>query len=325
MSKFYKNTYKTMKKIKKQITENLIMVRPEHFDFNYETAENNHFQKKEKKLSKERILKNAKDEFDNLYNKLIKNKINVNVFNDRKKVRTTDSVFPNNWISLHQDGSVYVYPMFSENRRKERRFDIIEKLKKQFEIKRVIDLSYFEKESVFLEGTGSMILDRQNKICYAALSDRTNLIALNNFCNRALYNPVTFKSYQKVEEKKNLIYHTNVMMCIADKYAIVCLETIHDTKERKKLISSLEKTNKEIIEISEKQCNNFAGNMLQVLNRNDQKFLIMSSTAYKSLNTFQIKKILSFNKVIHSNLEQIEKLGGGSARCMIAENFLQKK
>ena len=215
--------------------------------------------------------------------------------------------------------------MFSENRRKERRFDIIEKLKKQFEIKRVIDLSYFEKESVFLEGTGSMILDRQNKICYAALSDRTNLIALNDFCNRALYNPVTFKSYQKVKGKINLIYHTNVMMCIADQYAIVCLDTIHNTKEREVLISSLEKTNKEIIEISEKQCNSFAGNMLQVSNKNDQKFLVMSSSAYKCLNTFQIKKILSYNKVIHSNLEQIEKLGGGSARCMIAENFLQKK
>ena len=314
-----------IKKIKKQITPYLIMVRPEHFDFNYETAENNHFQTEEKKLSKKKILKNAKNEFDNLYNKLIKNKISVNVFNDRKKVRTTDSVFPNNWISLHQDGSVYLYPMFSENRRKERRFDIIEKLKKQFEIKRVIDLSYFEKESVFLEGTGSMILDRQNKICYAALSDRTNLIALNDFCNRALYNPVTFKSYQKVKGKINLIYHTNVMMCIADQYAIVCLDTIHNTKEREVLISSLEKTNKEIIEISEKQCNSFAGNMLQVSNKNDQKFLVMSSSAYKCLNTFQIKKILSYNKVIHSNLEQIEKLGGGSARCMIAENFLQKK
>ena len=314
-----------MKKIKKQITKNLIMVRPEHFDFNYETAENNHFQKEEKKLSKEKILKNAKNEFDNLYKKLIKNKINVDVFNDRKKVRTTDSVFPNNWISLHQDGSVYVYPMFSENRRKERRFDIIEKLKKQFIIRRVIDLSYFEKESVFLEGTGSMILDRQNKICYSSISDRTNLIALNDFCNRALYNPVTFKSYQKVEGKINLIYHTNVMMCIADQYAIVCLDSIHNTKEREVLISSLEKTNKEIIEISEKQCNSFAGNMLQVSNRNDQKFLVMSSSAYKCLNTFQIKKILSYNKVIHSNLEQIEKLGGGSARCMIAENFLQKK
>ena len=314
-----------MKKIKKQITKNIVMVRPEHFDFNYETVENNHFQKEEKKLSKEKIIKNAKNEFDNLYNKLIKNKINVDVFNDRKKVKTTDSVFPNNWISLHQDGSVYIYPMFSENRRKERRFDIIKKLKKQFEVKRVIDLSYFEKESVFLEGTGSMILDRQNKICYASLSDRTNLIALNNFCNRALYNPVTFKSYQKQEGKINLIYHTNVMMCIADEYAIVCLDTIHNTKEREIVISSLKKTNKEIIEISEKQCNSFAGNMLQVSNTNDQKFLVMSSSAYNCLNTFQVKKILNYNKVIHSNLEQIEKLGGGSARCMIAENFLQKK
>ena len=301
----------------------ILMISPDKFRNNEHTLLDNVFQSK--KTNQNQIEHLAIKEFNRLRELISNSGIEVFSFDDDSKFDTPDAVFPNNWISLHQDGSVYVYPMFSENRRKERRFDIIEKLKKQFEIKRVIDLSYFEKESVFLEGTGSMILDRQNKICYAALSDRTNLIALNDFCNRALYNPVTFKSYQKVEGKINLIYHTNVMMCIADQYAIVCLETIHDKKEREVLISSLEKTDKEIIEISEKQCNSFAGNMLQVSNRNDQKFLVMSSSAYRCLNTFQIKKILSYNKVIHSNLEQIEKLGGGSARCMIAENFLQKK
>ena len=301
----------------------ILMISPDKFRNNEHTLLDNVFQSK--KTNQNQIEHLAIKEFNRLRELISNSGIEVFSFDDDSKFDTPDAVFPNNWISLHQDGSVYVYPMFSENRRKERRFDIIEKLKKQFEIKRVIDLSYFEKESVFLEGTGSMILDRENKICYAALSDRTNLIALNDFCNRALYNPVTFKSYQKVEGKINLIYHTNVMMCIADQYAIVCLETIHDKKEREILISSLEKTNKEIIEISEKQCNSFAGNMLQVSNRNDQKFLVMSSSAYRCLNPFQIKKILTYNKVIHSNLEQIEKLGGGSARCMIAENFLQKK
>ena len=153
----------------------------------------------------------------------------------------------------------------------------------------------------------------------------TGVIGIGWIIRCLAHNKIVYAFDKDLKLKKNLIYHTNVMMCIADNYAIVCLETIHDKKEREVLISSLEKTNKEIIEISEKQCNSFAGNMLQVSNRNDQKFLIMSSSAYRCLNTFQIKKILSYNKVIHSNLEQIEKLGGGSARCMIAENFLQKK
>jgi len=314
-----------IQKIKKQITSSLIMVRPRHFNFNLETAKNNHFQKEEKILSDEKILRKAIKEFDNLVDKLLKNKINVTVIDDREDVKTTDSVFPNNWISFHQNGLVFIYPMFSENRRKEKRLDILEKLNEDYEIKKVIDFSSYEDKSVFLEGTGSMILDRQHKICYASISERTNKIALKDFCEKASYKPIIFKSYQKVGDNKKLIYHTNVMMCVAEEYVLICLDSVHSKDEKKNIITSIHKTKKEIIEISEKQCNSFAGNMLQVSNINNDKFLVMSNSAHDSLQEKQKIRLLKYNKIIHSNLTLIEKLGGGSARCMIAENFLQKK
>ena len=314
-----------MKKIKKQITSSLIMVRPRHFNFNLETAENNHFQKEEKILSEEKILKKAIKEFDNLVDKLLKNKINVTVIDDRIDVKTTDSVFPNNWISFHQNSLVFIYPMFSENRRKEKRKDILEKLDNEYEIKKIIDFSSYETDSIFLEGTGSMVLDRQHKICYASISERTNKLALKDFCKKASYEPIIFKSYQKVGAKKKLIYHTNVMMCVAEEYVLICLDLVHNKDEKKNIINTIQKTKKEIIEISEKQCNSFAGNMLQVSNIKNDKFLVMSNSAHDSLEKEQRIKLLKYNKIIHSDLTLIEKLGGGSARCMIAENFLQKK
>ena len=314
-----------MKKIKKQITNNLIMIRPKHFNFNIETAENNHFQKKDKRLSNEKILKKATSEFDKMVLQLLKNKIDVTVFDDKKEIVTTDSVFPNNWISFHQNGLVFIYPMFSENRRKEKRKDILEKLDDGYEIKKIIDFSSYEMDSVFLEGTGSMILDRQNRICYASLSERTNKIAIKKFCEKALYTPIIFKSYQKINDDKSLIYHTNVMMCVAEEYVLICLDSVHSEDDKNNIISTIKNTQKEIIEISEKQCNSFAGNMLQVTNKINEKFLIMSSSAYNSLEKEQRIKLLKYNKIIHSDLSLIEKLGGGSARCMIAENFLQKK
>ena len=314
-----------MKKIKKQITSSLIMVRPRHFNFNLETAENNHFQKEEKILSDEKILKKATSEFDKMVLQLLKNKIDVTVFDDKKEIVTTDSVFPNNWISFHQNGLVFIYPMFSENRRKEKRKDILEKLDDGYEIKKIIDFSSYEMDSVFLEGTGSMILDRQNRICYASLSERTNKIAIKKFCEKALYTPIIFKSYQKINDDKSLIYHTNVMMCVAEEYVLICLDSVHSEDDKNNIISTIKNTQKEIIEISEKQCNSFAGNMLQVTNKINEKFLIMSSSAYNSLEKEQRIKLLKYNKIIHSDLSLIEKLGGGSARCMIAENFLQKK
>ena len=314
-----------MKKIKKQITNNLIMIRPKHFNFNIETAENNHFQKKDERLSNEKILKKATSEFDKMVLQLLKNKIDVTVFDDKKEIVTTDSVFPNNWISFHQNGLVFIYPMFSENRRKEKRKDILEKLDDEYEIKKIIDFSSYEMDSVFLEGTGSMILDRQNRICYASLSERTNKIAIKKFCEKALYTPIIFKSYQKINDDKSLIYHTNVMMCVAEEYVLICLDSVHSEDDKNNIISTIKNTQKEIIEISEKQCNSFAGNMLQVTNKINEKFLIMSSSAYNSLEKEQRIKLLKYNKIIHSDLSLIEKLGGGSARCMIAENFLQKK
>ena len=314
-----------MKKIKKQITSSLIMVRPRHFNFNLETAENNHFQKEEKILSDEKILKKATSEFDKMVLQLLKNKIDVTVFDDKKEIVTTDSVFPNNWISFHQNGLVFIYPMFSENRRKEKRKDILEKLDNEYEIKKIIDFSSYETDSIFLEGTGSMVLDRQHKICYASLSERTNEIAIKNFCEKAFYTPIIFKSYQKVGAKKKLIYHTNVMMCVAEEYVLICLDLVHNKDEKKNIINTIQKTKKEIIEISEKQCNSFAGNMLQVSNIKNDKFLVMSNSAHDSLEKEQRIKLLKYNKIIHSDLTLIEKLGGGSARCMIAENFLQKK
>ena len=314
-----------MKKIKKQITSSLIMIRPRHFNFNLETAENNHFQKEEKILSDEKILKKAIKEFDNLVDKLLKNKINVTVIDDREDVKTTDSVFPNNWISFHQNSLVFIYPMFSENRRKEKRKDILEKLDNEYEIKKIIDFSSYETDSIFLEGTGSMVLDRQHKICYASISERTNKLALKDFCKKASYEPIIFKSYQKVGAKKKLIYHTNVMMCVAEEYVLICLDLVHNKDEKKNIINTIQKTKKEIIEISEKQCNSFAGNMLQVSNIKNDKFLVMSNSAHNSLEKEQRIKLLKYNKIIHSDLTLIEKLGGGSARCMIAENFLQKK
>ena len=310
----------------KQTTSNLIMVRPKHFNFNKETAENNHFQKEEKNITEIEIRDKAIKEFNSFSKLLIKKGIEVKIFNDRDDIITTDSVFPNNWISFHENGDVFLYPMYSKNRRKERRSDIIKELINMgYYVKSTIDLTYFEKENKFLEGTGSMVLDRENKICYAAVSERTNNDLLIEFCSRTEFELVSFKSYQSVGNERKEIYHTNVIMCIADKYAIICLESVDNKKEKEKIIKKLKDTNKKIIKISEDQCSKFAGNMLQVENVKNEKFLIMSESAFNSLDDKQLATINDFNEIIYSDLKTIEKLGGGSARCMIAENFLRKK
>jgi len=302
------------------------MVRPKHFNYNEETAKNNYFQKKEEKLSLSQTQEKVVKEFESFIKQLRKKNINVTVFDDRDDTVTTDSIFPNNWVSFHKDGKIILYPMFSKNRRKERRKDIIDSLKKEgFCINETIDLTSYEENSLFLEGTGSMVLDRKNKICYAAISERTSKAVLNQFCKKVKYKPIIFHAYQTVFKERKEIYHTNVIMCVADKYSIICLDSIDKTLEREKVINSLINTDKEIIEISEEQCNNFSGNSLQIENINGDKYLIMSQKAYKALNEKQKGKILSYNEIIYSDLSTIEKLGGGSARCMIAENFLEKK
>lgn len=309
-----------------QITSEIFMIRPKHFNFNHETAKNNHFQKEEKTLKNKEVLQNAISEFEELVKKIKQKNIKVEIFEDREEVITTDSIFPNNWISLHKDGKIYVYPMFSEIRRKEKRIDIINSYRDNgYLINETIDLSKYEKENKFLEGTGSMVLDREKKLCYAAISERTSREVLNKFCEISGYEAIEFKSYQTFENKRKEIYHTNVMMCIADKYVIICLDSIDNIDERKSVIEKLIESKKEIIEINEKQCNNFAGNMLQVKNNQNKKFLIMSKSAYDSLSKEQLKLITSHNEIIYSSLDTIEKLGGGSARCMITENFLRRK
>ena len=309
-----------------QNTSEIFMIRPKHFNFNHETAKNNHFQKEEKTLKNKEILQNAVSEFEELVKKIKQKNIKVEVFEDREDVITTDSIFPNNWISLHKDGKIYLYPMFSEIRRKEKRIDLINYYRDEgYLINETIDLGKYEKENKFLEGTGSMVLDRENKLCYAATSERTSIEVLNKFCETSGYEAIAFKSYQTFKNKRKEIYHTNVMMCIADKYAIICLDSIDNIDERKYVIKKLIESKKEIIEINEKQCNNFAGNMLQLKNNENKKFLIMSKSAYDSLSKEQLKLITSYNEIIYSSLDTIEKLGGGSARCMITENFLRRK
>lgn len=308
----------------KQLTSHLLMIEPVAFRYNEETAKNNYYQKHLDTFSIEEVQMNALKEFNAFVKVLEQKGVHVHVIQDTINPDTPDSIFPNNWVSFHQDGKVGLYPMCAVNRRPERRPDILDTLKdKGFEISSIVDFSVYESEQLFLEGTGSMILDRQNKICYAALSIRTDGNIAQEFCEEFGYDLVCFTANQSHNGERLPIYHTNVMMCIADHYAIVCLETIDDMAERKMLASCIISSGKELIEISEEQKSRFAGNMLQV--QGNQPYLVMSSSAYQSLTESQIDKIESFNPIIHSNLNTIEACGGGSARCMMAEIFLPYK
>ncbi|MCK5782648.1 MAG: amidinotransferase [Flavobacteriales bacterium] len=309
----------------KQYTDTLMMVQPVNFRYNAETACNNYYQKVIEGLTDEKAQISALEEFNNLVNKLRANGISIIVVEDTKQADTPDSIFPNNWISFHSSGDVGIYPMFAENRRLERREDILETIEeKGFIINNVIDYSEAEQDDLFLEGTGSMVLDRVNEKVYASLSKRTDEDLLIEFCDDFEYTPVIFTSYQTVNGTREPIYHTNVMMAIADDYAVVCLDSIDDKKEKKAFVKSLKEDGKEIIPISEDQVNRFAGNMLQVCSSDDNKFLVMSDSAFESLHPEQIKAIERYNPIIHSSIDTIEACGGGSARCMMAEVFLPK-
>ncbi len=307
----------------KQITKNILMIEPVSFNYNAETALNNYFQKSDANFSKYQIQKKALEEFNNFVKLLRSKQVNVHVIKDTIQPLTPDSIFPNNWISFHSNGEVLLYPMFAKNRRLERRTDIIEQLQNKYLVSEVKSLVHHEDKSIFLEGTGSMILDRTNKICYASISLRTNKSIVLDFCDQLNYKPVLFNSFQDVDGKRLPIYHTNVMMCVASDFAIVCLDAIDSQDEKNSVINSLITTNKEIIQISELQANKFAGNMLQV--QGDKKYLIMSESAFNSLSKEQIQKIESYCSILYSDLKTIEKFGGGSARCMMAEIFLPLK
>ena len=301
-----------------QNTSHLLMIQPVNFGFNAETAVNNTFQKN----VGGNIQQKALQEFNDFVTVLRKNKVDVTVIEDTIAPSTPDSIFPNNWISFHEDGRIFLYPMFAVNRRMERKASVLDVVKNKFTVSEIIDLSKYEVDQVFLEGTGSMVLDRVNKIAYACISPRTDKKILNEFCRLANFTAVTFRS---TDSSGVDIYHTNVMMCIADTYAVICLESITDAEERKNVIASLQKTNKEIIDISLQQLNSFAGNMLQVKNEDDELLLVMSLQAYNSLIAAQIETLQKHNRIIHSSLLSIETAGGGSARCMMAEVFLERK
>ena len=302
-----------------QTTSNLLMIKPVRFDFNAETAVNNSFQQAS---ADQQVSEKAAAEFDRFVSVLSNAGIRVTVVEDTPEPHTPDSVFPNNWISFHTDGTIFLYPMFAVNRRLERKPHVLSAIAEKFRVEDTIDLSAYEQQQLFLEGTGSMVLDRENKIAYACLSPRTDIQVLNDWCNKAGFRPVAFTS---VDSKGDPIYHTNVMMCIADRFAVICLDSIPNETEKRSVIETLQDTKKEVIEISFDQMNHFAGNMLQVQNTSGDRFLVMSSQAYNSLTAEQIKHIETYNSILHSDITTIETNGGGSARCMMAEVFLSEK
>ncbi|MCX3266342.1 citrulline utilization hydrolase CtlX [Pedobacter agri] len=302
-----------------QTTNHLLMIRPVDFKFNEQTAGNNKFQVASTESD---VQSQALKEFDGFVELLRQNDVDVTVVDDTLQPETPDSIFPNNWVSFHEDGSIYLYPMFSENRRLERRKEILEGLRDKFEVNHVSDLSFYEMQYAFLEGTGSMVLDRVNKIAYACLSVRTDEEVLQNFCMLTGYEPISF---QAVDATNFPIYHTNVMMCIGDRFAVICLDSIPDQEEKLAVTMSLNSSGKEIIEITLDQMNHFAGNMLQVANQSGESLLVMSEQAYLSLTTDQISSMENYARIIYAPIYTIEKNGGGSARCMLAEIHLPER
>ena len=307
----------------KQITDTIFMVRPVQFRLNEETAVNNYYQDDSVKIIDQN--KKAQGEFDAFVAVLVDKGVNVLIVQDRIEFDTPDSIFPNNWISTHENGDIALYPMFAENRRRERRPDAMELMESTgFQINNVIDYTSAEDEGIFLEGTGSLLLDRVNRKAYCSLSARADEELMIEFCEDFEYTPVIFSSFQTVNNERLPIYHTNVMMALGEKYAVICLDSIGDKKEAKNVLKHLKEDGKEVVTLTEDQVNAFAGNMMQVHNDKGERILVMSDQAYQSLSSGQIKKLEKYNEIIHPSISTIETLGGGSVRCMMAEVFLPK-
>ncbi|MTG97372.1 MULTISPECIES: citrulline utilization hydrolase CtlX [Myroides] len=308
-----------------QTTNTILMIRPVAFRMNEQTAVNNYYQKVLDNLTPATVNAKAQEEFDAFVAKLRAVGVDVIVVDDTVEPDTPDSIFPNNWISFHESGEIVLYPMFAENRRLERREDILDLLEeKGFEITDVWDYTSAEEDDLFLEGTGSLLLDRKNEKAYCALSPRADESLVIEFCEDFDMHPIIFEAFQNVNGERKHIYHTNVMMCLAETFAVICADCIDDKQERKLVLNQLKDSGKEVITISEEQVNNFAGNMLQVKGTNDELFLVMSTQAYNSLTKEQVKAIEKHCSILHSSLDTIEACGGGSARCMMAEVFLPK-
>lgn len=310
----------------RQITDTILMIRPVAFRMNEQTAVNNYYQKVIDSLLPETVNAKAQQEFDTFVEKLKAVGVNVVVVDDTTDTDTPDSIFPNNWVSFHDNGDVALYPMFAENRRNERREEILDLLEDQgFVIENIVDYTSAEEDNIFLEGTGSIVLDRQNHKAYCALSPRADEELLIEFCEDFEYTPIIFEAYQTVDGERKLIYHTNVMMCIGETFAVICADCIDDKKERKMVLDNLKQDGKEVILLTEAQLNNFAGNMLQVKGANNKSYLVMSDSARQILTKDQVTKIEKHTEILTANLDTIEACGGGSARCMIAEVFLLTK
>ena len=308
----------------KQLTNHILMIRPAQFRMDEQTAVNNYFQA-QAGMTPEAVEKKAQEEFDTYVSVLREKGVQVTVVQDTLDPDTPDALFPNNWVSFHQDATVALYPMFAENRRLERREAVLEILEEDgFIIDQVMDYTAAEDSGIFLEGTGSLILDRVHKKAYCALSSRADEELFIEFCEDFEYTPVIFTANQTVEGKRLPIYHTNVMMCLAETFAVICSDSIDDKKARKAVLNHLKEDGKEVIAISEVQMHSFAGNMLQVLGSNETPYLVMSTTAYESLQPDQLSKIRKHCEIIHADLSTIETCGGGSARCMMAEVFLPR-
>ena len=309
-----------------QTTNSILMIRPVAFRMNEQTAVNNYYQKVIDGLLPATVNAKAQQEFDAFVAKLKSVGVDVIVVEDTLNPDTPDSIFPNNWISFHENGDISLFPMFAENRRLERREDILDILEeKGFIIENIMDYTSAEEDNFYLEGTGSILLDRANGKAYCALSPRADEELFIEFCEDFDLNPIIFEAFQTVNGERKLIYHTNVMMCIGETYAVICADSIDDKKERKMVIDSLKGDDKEVIYLTEDQVNNFAGNMLEVKGANDRRYLVMSSAAYKSLTKKQIAQLEEHVTILSSSLDTIEACGGGSARCMMAEIFLPKE
>jgi hypothetical protein len=301
----------------KHLTNRVLMVRPAAFGYNSETAESNAFQN-QVTLSHEEILQNALIEFDRAVEILLDAGVEVFVTHDTPFPEKPDAVFPNNWISFHSNGELILYPMEARNRRCERRLELVVELQQKLNFSQVFDLSYFEEKSMFLEGTGSVVFDHENRKAYAAISSRTNEEVLNELCAHLNYNPILFHA----EDEQGLaIYHTNVIMCVGANFVVICLEAIATASERVLILETIRNSGKEVVDISMSQLRNFAGNMLAIKGRDDDALLVLSATAKESLNQNQLNFLSERVRLVVLPIETIEAIGGGSARCMLAEIF----
>ncbi len=304
-----------------QSTNTIFLVRPSSFSFKTETSISNTFQDP-LSASKETIQQKVLAEFDAFTNKLTAKGIQVHIFDDTLFPNKPDAIFPNNWISFHQDGTVILYPMLAHNRRPERREEIVTFFKNNYSVQSLLDLTQYEKDNLFLEGTGSIVFDHIHKIAYAALSPRTHKELFLTVCDYLHYKPVSFHAF---DNSGIPIYHTNVMMCITKNFAVICLDSIPDNIERAMLVNQLKNTGNEIVKISYEQMNQFAGNMLALQTNDNKEILVLSQSAFDSLNSTQKKEIEKYVALLPMSIPTIETIGGGSARCMIAEVFLQAK